>query len=87
MAYFVYILQSDLDRSYYKGFTENYSERLKQHNSGFSIYTSRKTPWKLLHVEEHALKANALKREKNLKKATKERIEALIKSTKNLLKV
>jgi len=40
-----------------------------------------------LHVEEHALKANALKREKNLKKATKERIEALIKSTKNLLKV
>ena len=86
MPYFVYILQSELDFSYYKGFTENYSERLKQHNAGFSLYTSRKIPWKLVYVEEHVLKTNALKREKNLKKATKDRIEALINSNKNLLK-
>ena len=85
MAYFVYILQSELDSSFYKGFTENYTERLKQHNDGDSVYTSRKTPWKLVYVERHLLKTKALKREKNLKKATRERIKALIGSEKNIL--
>lgn len=78
MPFYVYILQSELDMSYYKGYSENYEERLSQHNLGLSVYTSRKMPWKLVYVEEQPDKKSALKREKNLKKATKERIEALI---------
>jgi putative endonuclease len=85
MPFYVYIIQSERDLSFYKGFSENYEERLKQHNEGLSIYTSRKIPWKLVYAEEHLLKASALKREKNLKKATIERIQALIVSDKNLL--
>jgi len=86
MAYFVYIIQSERDSSFYKGFSENCYERLKRHNEGLSIYTSRKIPWKLVYIEEHESKISALKRERNLKKATVERIKALIISDKNLLK-
>lgn len=86
MPFYVYIIQSEQDSSYYKGFSENCEERLKQHNEGLSLYTSRKAPWKLVYIEEHQSKTSALKREKNLKKATTERLKALIISDKNLIK-
>jgi putative endonuclease len=85
MALYIYIIQSDQDQSYYKGFTEDYSARLIQHNNGLSTYTSRKMPWRLVYVEIHETKTLALKREKNLKKADRARIEALIVSSKNIL--
>jgi putative endonuclease len=83
--YFVYIIQSETDGSYYKGFSMDYEKRLIEHNLGLSSYTSRKTPWKLVYAEKHDSKSSALKREKNLKKAARERIEALIVSNKNIL--
>ncbi len=86
MAFYVYILQSDVDGSFYKGFTENYEIRLQQHNNGESNYTSKKIPWKLVYAELHETKRNALIREKNLKKATHERINALITSNRNILR-
>ena len=42
-------------------------------------------PWKLVYVEEQFSKYDAIKREKNLKKADRNRITALINSSKNLL--
>ncbi len=42
--FFVYILQSELDQSYYKGFTEDLLLRLKRHNNGESAYTRNKHP-------------------------------------------
>jgi putative endonuclease len=44
-----------------------------------------KTPWKLVYVEELSSKKEALIREKNLKKATNERLKALINHTKNIV--
>ncbi|HEY5392867.1 MAG TPA: GIY-YIG nuclease family protein [Hanamia sp.] len=85
MAHYVYILQSEKDQSYYKGYTTDFVRRLDQHNNGESEYTSHKIPWKLVHAEELPTKRAALIREKNLKKATRERIEAIILSNKNLL--
>jgi len=85
MAFYVYILQSEIDGSFYKGFTQDYALRLAQHNNGESIYTSTKMPWKLVYVEEQFSKYDAIKREKNLKKADRNRITALINSSKNLL--
>ncbi len=85
MSHYVYILQSEKDISYYKGYTTNFRRRLDQHNNKESRYTSFKVPWKLVYVEELPTKTDTLIREKNLKKATNERIEAIILSNKNLL--
>ena len=68
MKYFVYILQSEIDESYYIGYTSNLQNRLTEHNSGKTRYTSRKRPWKLVYREEFQDKSEALKREKFLKK-------------------
>jgi predicted GIY-YIG superfamily endonuclease len=42
-------------------------------------------PWKLVYVEELKTKTEALIREKNLKKADKERILAIISHPKNIV--
>jgi len=85
VPFYVYIIQSELDQSYYKGFSENYLERLEQHNNGWAKYTSRKIPWKLVHVESFLSKTEALKREKALKKYSQSQIIELSKSDKNYL--
>ena len=85
MPFYVYIIQSEIDNSFYKGFSEDVFKRLLQHNAGESNYTSTKIPWKLVYYEEQPDKKTALIRERNLKKADKNRITELIKSNKNLL--
>jgi len=66
--YFVYIIQSEIDNSFYIGYTTNIDKRLSEHNNGLSRYTSRKMPWKLVYHEAFILKTEALKRELFLKK-------------------
>ena len=85
MPYYVYILQSEVDAGFYKGFTQDPLKRFQQHNAGESKYTSTKIPWKMVYVEHFESKKEALIREKNLKKATTERIINLIKSSKNII--
>jgi putative endonuclease len=82
-AFFVYIIQSEIDGSYYKGYSENPLLRLKRHNNGETHSTCHLCPWKLVYVETVATKTAALVREKNLKKATRERLRALISHPKN----
>ena len=67
MSYFVYILQSEVDSSFYIGYTSNLQQRLAEHNSGKTRYTSRKRPWNIVYFEEFVSKSDALKREKFLK--------------------
>src|SRR5204862_135493 len=64
MSYYVYIIQSQLDFSYYKGYSENPLLRLHQHNNKECNYTSNKTPWALVYIEEMTSKTGALIREK-----------------------
>ena len=85
MPYYVYVMQSLRDQTFYKGFTENYLERIADHNAGLSQYTSRKVPWKLIYVEEHATKRSALIREKGLKKCKAEYFNWLRQQPTNLL--
>ncbi|HMJ45983.1 MAG TPA: GIY-YIG nuclease family protein [Ferruginibacter sp.] len=85
MGYYVYIIQSIEDGSFYKGFSENPYKRFEDQNRGNCTYTSSKMPWELKYIEECSSKREALIREKNLKKASLERIKALIESSKNLL--
>jgi len=63
-----YILQSELDGSYYIGHTSDISKRLKEHNQGKAEYTSKKIPWKLVYVEIYDEKGKAFSREIFLKK-------------------
>jgi putative endonuclease len=53
MPFFVYILQSEIDESYYVGSCGDLGERLRRHNEGRSLYTKTKLPWKLVYTEEH----------------------------------
>ena len=66
--FYVYLIQSEVDSSFYIGYTSNLELRIKQHNKGESIYSKRKKPWKLVYSEELENKTSALKREKFLKK-------------------
>jgi len=68
MSYFTYILQSEIDQSFYIGYTANIQKRLEDHNNGKSKYTKRKIPWKLVYLETFELKREAIIREKELKR-------------------
>ncbi len=67
LMFFVYILQSQKDKSYYIGYSKDVASRLVQHNTGKSTYTKRKIPWNLVYTEKFELKSDAIKREKFLK--------------------
>jgi len=60
MKFYVYIIQSSLDNSYYKGFSLDPYSRLEQHNLGESSYTSNKIPWKLVCILSFETKKEAL---------------------------
>ncbi|PZR29021.1 MAG: endonuclease [Citrobacter freundii] len=85
MPHYVYILQSQLDLSFYKGYSENPKHRLLQHNDGQTPSTRHLRPWKLVYVELLNSKRDALIREKNLKKASRDRIHALLANHKNIV--
>ena len=82
----VYIIQSQADNSYYKGYSTDPLKRLEQHNNKESSYTSKKTPWRLVYIEIKDNKTDALRRERILKKYSHQQIEQLISSSKNQLK-
>ena len=86
MPYYVYILQSIVDGSYYKGFSEDPILRLQRHNNGESTYTRTKIPWHFVYIEMAPSKKEGLIREKALKKYSHEQIRQLITSQKNQLK-
>ena len=66
--FYVYILQSVKDDSFYIGQTNDLEKRLDYHNQGLSKYTSRKKPWKIVYIEEYNTRTEALVRERFLKK-------------------
>ena len=68
MCYFVYIICSIKDGSYYVGSTQDLDERLQRHNQGRSKYTKAKRPWKLVYSEQHPDRASAVKRENQIKR-------------------
>jgi putative endonuclease len=49
--YFVYILQSKKDASFYVGQCHDLDRRMSKHFDGFSKYTSTKRPLRLKYLE------------------------------------
>ena len=85
MSYYVYIIQSEKDGTFYKGSSENPVQRLQAHNTAQSKYTSTKMPWKLVYIEELLSKKEMLIRERKLKRGTAEYFQKLIASPKNII--
>ena len=71
MLFFTYILESEVDGSFYIGQTNSVEERLKRHNKGYSKSTSSKRPWKLLFQIGYESRSEAMKTEKYLKSLKK----------------
>ena len=67
MKFFVYILESDINGSFYIGQTQNISTRLQYHNSGKNRSTKSKRPWKVIFTLEVSTRAEAMKIEKMIK--------------------
>ena len=65
--YFVYVLQSELDKSWYIGFSTAIDQRVDEHNSGKNHSTKFRRPWKLIYYEAYLHKLDALGRERFLK--------------------
>jgi putative endonuclease len=83
MSYYVYILESLKDKTYYVGSTNNLKDRIERHNQGRVNYTKPRRPWKLVYSEEHPDRSGAALRESEIK-AHKRRafIEGLITKSK-----
>jgi putative endonuclease len=65
--YYVYVLQSELDKQFYTGFTKDLKKRMEEHNSGISSATKGRIPLKLVYYEFCLNLKDAMKRERYLK--------------------
>jgi putative endonuclease len=75
---FCYIVEC-ADGTYYTGWAVDPEKRVKVHNSGRGAkYTKTRLPVKLVYVEEQPDRVTAMKRERAIKKMTRERKQKLI---------
>ncbi len=64
----VYVLYSPTFDKIYIGYTSNLEQRILSHNQlAKKGYTVKYRPWVVIHTEEYSSKADAMKREKQLK--------------------
>ena len=76
---YTYILECS-DGSYYCGWTNNMERRLETHNQGRGgKYTRSRLPVRLVYLEEHETKEEAMSREWHIKRLTREEKESLVK--------
>ena len=67
--YYTYILQSNKDKQFYTGYTNDLKKRLKLHNDGKVASTKKRLPVALVYYEACLNQQDATHREKYLKTA------------------
>jgi putative endonuclease len=67
-SFYVYILQSLKDHSYYVGQCEDLDKRVSKHFDGMSKYSASKRPLRLRYFEVFSTRAEAIRREKDIKR-------------------
>jgi putative endonuclease len=67
---YVYILESESDRSKYTGVTQDLQRRLAQHNNGGAKYSKSKMPYRLIWYAAFVSKEKAYDFEKYLKSSS-----------------
>ncbi|MDO8584363.1 MAG: GIY-YIG nuclease family protein [bacterium] len=65
--YYVYVLESQLDKDWYIGYSEQIDHRVDEHNAGLNVSTKARRPWILIYYEAYLHKLDALGRERFLK--------------------
>ena len=65
--YFTYVLQSELDKLFYTGYTKDIELRIEQHQKGLVESTKNRLPLKLIYYEACLNQRDAIHREKYLK--------------------
>lgn len=69
------------DGTFYTGWTTDIAKRLLAHNSGKGAkYTRTRLPVRLVYLEEHGTKEEAMSREYHIKRLTRAAKEKLIKN-------
>ena len=68
MDFFLYILYSEKLGKYYVGTTSNICDRVARHNGARSMSTKAGCPWKLVYTEIFYTRAEAVRREGQIKK-------------------
>ena len=64
---YTYVLQSEKDKKFYLGFTEDLKLRFEQHNKGYVESTKDRRPLELIYYEACLDREDAIRREKYLK--------------------
>ena len=78
--FYLYILKSQLNLSFYIGSCHDIKKRIKLHNQGLVKSTKRYIPWKIIYIEPYNDLKSARKRELQIKSWKKRSaIERLIK--------
>ncbi len=84
-SFYVYILQSLKDFSFYIGQCDDLDCRMSKHFDGMSKYTASKRPLRLVYFEVHPNRSAAIKREREIKlKKSRMYLEWLIKEWKTV---
>lgn len=87
MSFYVYILRCS-DGSYYTGHTDGLERRLAAHKlAGFSAYTAARRPVRLQFVQEFPTRVEALERERQIKRWSRRKKQALIRQDWDRLRV
>jgi len=83
MPYYVYIILCT-DGSFYTGYTKNIDKRLRMHENGKGArYTRMHKPQRIAYLELFDMRAQAMKREKQIKKLTHQQKLNLVNSRRH----
>jgi putative endonuclease len=83
MSYFTYIAQCS-DDTLYTGYTNNIKDREQTHNEGKGAkYTKARLPIKIVYSEEFQTRSQAMKREYQIKKISRQQKQNLIDKPKS----
>lgn len=75
--HYVYVVKCS-DGTLYTGYTTDVERRVEEHNSGEGAkYTRGRTPVRLVHVEEHETRSEAMSREAEIKAMSRKEKEEL----------
>ena len=65
--YFAYIIYSPTKNKYYVGSCEDVAKGLVKHNTNHKGFTGGMLDWEIKWMEEHPMKSDAIKRERQIK--------------------
>jgi len=82
MCHFYILFSPSLNKYYYGHTCDELEERIRKHNSNHKGFTSKTNDWELVYHEKYQTKAEAHKRELQIKNwKSRKRVESLVKKS------